>query len=139
MNANAKAILEEKHQRDLQRQTVQLAKIVASFNDQLAKSRAHVQQTFAQLRSVLAERESHVERQLAQAGAQGVALLKDRQFRAADLRLMADNVQHLNDQEALELRQDIKHFVSERQLDEEFASLKLVTFDSLNEVSLIYI
>lgn len=125
VNPNARAVL-EKHLKDLQRQTVQLNKISVSFNEEHVRSKLHLKQTFQQLRNLIDEREALLEKQLATSVQTGLHLLKERQFKAADLKLQADNAQHLNEQELLELKANIKHFVSERQLDEEFSSLKLV-------------
>lgn len=133
VNPNSKQIL-EKHQKDLQRQTAQLNKLTLSYQDELSKSHILLDQTFNQLRQVLNERQAQLEKQLAQVGQYGNRLLQERQHKAADLRIMSDNSQHLNDQELMELKADMKHFVSERQLDEELAKIKLVNLENLDKI-----
>jgi hypothetical protein len=134
INPNSKQIL-EKHQKDLQRQTAVLTRISSVFQEDLNKSHTLLNQTFAQIRQLLNDRQAQMETQLISVAQTGSALLQQRQQKAAELRLLVDNGQHLSDEETRELKADIKHFVSERQLDEEFGKLKLLSIENLAQLS----
>ena len=107
VNASAKQLL-EKHQKDLQRQTTVLNKVSCVFQDDLNKSHAQLQQTFAQIRQLLNERQAQLETQLIAAAQTGSSLLQQRQAKAVELKVLADNALHLTDDEAQELKADIK-------------------------------
>ena len=123
-NPNSKILL-EKSQKDLQRQTVVLSKISNTFNEELVKSKYQFEQSFNRLRQLLNERQNQLQAHFAQVSQNATQLIAQRQSKAAELKIMSDNAVHLNDNEALELKADIKHFVSERNLDEEFSKMKL--------------
>ena len=107
VNPNAKQFL-EKHQKDLQRQTAVLTRTSSVFQEDLNKSHALLNQTFAQLRQLLNDRQGQLEAQLISAAQMGSNLLQQRQAKAAELKISADNAQHLTDHEAQELKADIK-------------------------------
>ena len=107
VNPNSKQIL-EKHQKDLQRQTAVLARTTSAFHDDLGRARISLSQTFAQLRQLLSERQAQLEAELMSADQCGGRMLQQRQEKAAQLKVMADNAQHLTDHEAQELKVDIK-------------------------------
>lgn len=134
VNPNARQLL-EKHQKDLQRQTTVLNRVANVFQDDLNRSQQTLNQTFAQLRQLLNDRQAQLETQLIVAAQTGSNLLQQRQSKAAELKIMADNAQHLSDVEAQELKADIKHFVSERQLDEEFGKLNFLNLDNLMQLN----
>ena len=79
-----------------------------SHKEELKRSEVAVKQTFAQLRQWLDERQFEVESKLAAGGQLGCGLLEQRQLKAADLKNLADNAQHLSDPEIVELKADIK-------------------------------
>lgn len=122
----------EKHQKDLQRQTALLNRIPSVFQDELNKRQQELSHTFQQLRQVLNEKQAQLETQLIAAAQAGNSLLQQRQSKAVELKYLCDSCQHLNDAELNELKADIKHFVSERQIDEEFGKLKLLQLDGLS-------
>ena len=107
VNPNAKQIL-ERHQKDLQRQTAALTRTSSVFQEDLNKSHTLLNQTFAQLRKLLDNRQAQLEAQLISAAQTGSNLLQQRQAKAAELKISADNAQHLTDHEAQELKADIK-------------------------------
>jgi hypothetical protein len=128
---NTRASL-DKYQKDLHRQSIHLAKISSQFQDDLNKAQIDCNQTFMFLRNILDERQQQLHAQLNSVGRQGNQILTERQHKASQLRTLVDNATHLNDTDTMELKADIKHFVSERQVDEEFLKLKLFQQDSSN-------
>lgn len=135
INPNAKLLL-EKPIKDLQRQTVQLSKVHSSIQEQVAVSSQLLNKTYQQLLSILAERKAQLESDLKASSQMAISLVEQRQSKAANLKLLADNGQHLSDAECNELRADIKHFVSERLLDEELAKVNFFSTQT-NEVEKI--
>ena len=131
VNPNARAAM-EKHQKDLQRQTALLNRIPSVFQDELNKRQQELSHTFQQLRQVLNEKQAQLETQLIAAAQAGNTLLQQRQSKAVELKYLCDSCQHLSDAELNELKADIKHFVGERQIDEEFGKLKLLQMDGLS-------
>lgn len=123
-NTRARELL-EKPQKDLQRQSTVLAKIATVFQEEANKGQLLLVQTFSQLHKLLDQRQAQLQAQLMASVQTGNDLLRQRQAKAAALKLSVDNSVHLTDDETLELKADIKHFVSERQLDEEFGKIKL--------------
>jgi len=132
VNPNAKELL-EKHQKDLQRQTNQLAKIASQFQEEFSKSQKQINETFDKLRELLNVQQSELQSQLIANAQNGYNILQRRQNKAVELKLLLENAQHLNEHQTQELKADIKHFVSERQLDEEFAKIRLVEFTDLEK------
>lgn len=128
INPNAKQVL-EKSVKDLQRQTVQLNKVQSSLQDEVEKSSQLLNKTYQQLLKVLQDRKNQLDLDLKNSSQQALRLLQDRQSKAASLKHLTDNSQHLNDTELNELRADLKHFVSERLLDEEFSKLSLFSLE----------
>lgn len=134
-NPNAKQLL-EKPIKDLQRQTVQLGKVHSSIEQQVAVSSQLLNKTYQQLFSILTERKVQLERELKASSQIAISLVEQRQKKAANLKLLADNGLHLSDAQCNELRADIKHFVSERLLDEELAKINFFSTQP-NEVDRI--
>ncbi|CAF0763697.1 unnamed protein product [Brachionus calyciflorus] len=130
INPNAKSFL-EKSVKDLQRQTLQLNKIQNSFQDQIEKSTQLLNKTYQQLLSVLNERKKCLDMELVNSSQRAMGLIQERQSKAASLKHLTDNSQHLNDVELNELKADLKHFVSERQLDEEFTKVNMFNLDTV--------
>jgi hypothetical protein len=56
--------------------------------------------------------------------AQGGKLLAGRHENAKKLRLLGENIGLLSESQASDLRSDIKHFLSERKIDEELAKME---------------
>ena len=107
VNPNARGLL-EKSQRDLARQCTQLAKISHTFHDEALKSQTLLNATFARLHAALAARQAELQARLDTVAQQAQEVLVRRQMRAAELRELADHAVHLDDQEAFELKADIK-------------------------------
>jgi hypothetical protein len=135
-NQNAKALL-EKPAKDLQRQIVNLNKISSSYNDHVQKAQANIDEAYGKLRLALDERYKFLKSQIYISANDGDKLLKQRQAKANNLKYLADNGIHLTDQHTNELKAEIKHFVSERQLDEELLKVNLfepLNFDKVNDL-----
>jgi hypothetical protein len=98
----------EKHQKDLQRQTVQLQKIQTQYADEYTKSMQSINQTFSQLQKLLQDKQLEMQTKLNTNAQYGKQLLEQRHAKAADLKLTLDNAQHLNDNDLNELKADIK-------------------------------
>lgn len=133
VNPNAKNFL-EKSTKDLQRQTVALTKITHQYQEDLTTSQNLLNKTFNDLRKLLNERQNQLQAKLNSLAQTGNAMLVQRQSKAAELKYLADNAVHLNDNELLELKADIKHFISERQLDEEFTRVKCFQDENLDKL-----
>ena len=107
INQNSKTVLEKSH-KDLQRQTVALNKISNQFQDDLAKSQTLLNKSFNNLRQILNERQNQLQFKLNSLSQTGHDILDQRQVKAAQLKHLAENAIHLNDNETLELKADIK-------------------------------
>lgn len=129
VNPNAKQLL-EKPIKDLHRQTLQLNKIQSSIQEQVSVSTQLLNKTYQQLLNILAERKAQLEVELKTSSQHAIALVQQRQSKAANLKLIADNAQHLSDAECNELRADIKHFVSERLIDEQLTKINFFSTQS---------
>jgi len=119
----------------LQRQTVALNKISNQFQEDLTKSQATLNKSFNLLRQLLNERQNQLQFKLNTLAQTGHDILCQRQAKAAQLKHLAENAIHLNDTETLELKADIKHFISERQLDEELARIKFFQEENLDKLT----
>ncbi len=83
------------------------------------------------LRNIIDQRQMELQAQLNTISRQGNRTLIERQHKASQLRTLLENAVHLNDEDTLELKADIKHFVNERQVDDEF--LRLEIFRPVNQ------
>jgi len=131
---NTKNVL-EKSQKDLLRQTTVLTRTAAQFQEELNKSQFNCNQQFMILRNLLDQRQNQLQANLNTVAHNATQLLMQRQHKAAQLKSLADNAIHLNDNDTLEFKADIKHFVSERLLDEEFAKIKIFHDDNLDQLN----
>lgn len=121
-------------QKDLQRQSQQLTRTSSQFQEELSKSQMNINQTFMLLRSMLDQRQAQLQTELASVARSAVQTLNQRQQKASQLKVLGDNVVHLNDQDTLELKADMKHFVNERLLDEEFGKVKVFSEDNYDQL-----
>ena len=130
---NTKNVL-DKFQKDLQRQSQQLARISSQFHDELNKSQLNMNQTFMLLRNMLDQRQAQLQANLAEVSRNAAQTLNQRQHKANQLKVLAENVVHLNDSDTLELKADIKHFINERLLDEEFGKAKVFSEENYDQL-----
>ena len=108
VNPNNSKSSMDKFQKDLHRQTTVLAKISAQFQEELHKSQLNCNQTFERLRHLLNERQSQMQAEFNLMARNASQMLSSRQNKAVQLKLLADNAVHLNDNDTLELKADIK-------------------------------
>ena len=108
VNPNNSKSSMDKFQKDLHRQTTVLAKISAQFQEELHKSQLNCNQTFERLRHLLNERQSQMQAEFNLMARNASQMLSSRQNKAIQLKLLADNAVHLNDNDTLELKADIK-------------------------------
>lgn len=121
-------------QKDLQRQSQQLTRTSAQFQEELSKSQMNINQTFMLLRNMLDQRQAQLQAELTSVARNAVQTLSQRQQKASQLKVLGDNVVHLNDQDTLELKADMKHFINERLLDEEFGKVKVFSEDNYDQL-----
>jgi hypothetical protein len=107
VNPNSKIVL-EKSSKDLQRQTGTLNKICHQFQEDLIKNQNLLNKTFNNLRQSLNERQNQLQFQLNSLASTGNQMLMQRQNKATELKYLIDNAIHLNENETLELKADIK-------------------------------
>ncbi|NWU08060.1 SPAS2 protein, partial [Cephalopterus ornatus] len=119
----------EKSVKDLQRCSVSLARYRALLKEEMDTSIRKMKQVFAELQSSLMDREVALLAEMDKVKAEAMEILVGRQRRAEALRKLTDGATRMSEEQLLELRADIKHFVSERKYDEELGRAGRFTCD----------
>ncbi|KAJ7422604.1 Spermatogenesis-associated serine-rich protein 2 [Pitangus sulphuratus] len=119
----------EKSVKDLQRCSVSLARYRALLKEEMDTSIRKMKQVFAELQSSLMDREVALLAEMDKVKAEAMEILVGRQRRAEALRKLTEGAARMSEEQLLELRADIKHFVSERKYDEELARAGRFTCD----------
>ncbi|XP_051630830.1 spermatogenesis-associated serine-rich protein 2 isoform X1 [Manacus candei] len=119
----------EKSVKDLQRCSVSLARYRALLKEEMDTSIRKMKQVFAELQSSLMDREVALLAEMDKVKAEAMEILVGRQRRAEALRKLTDGAARMSEEQLLELRADIKHFVSERKYDEELGRAGRFTCD----------
>ncbi|NWU87278.1 SPAS2 protein, partial [Onychorhynchus coronatus] len=119
----------EKSVKDLQRCSVSLARYRALLKEEMDTSIRKMKQVFAELQSSLMDREVALLAEMDNVKAEAMEILVGRQRRAEALRKLTDGAARMSEEQLLELRADIKHFVSERKYDEELGRAGRFTCD----------
>ncbi|XP_022109382.1 SPATS2-like protein isoform X2 [Acanthaster planci] len=109
----------DKSSKDLQRTVVSLTRHKNVLDEEIEKAEKRLKKAFEDARASLKSREEELMRQIQEIKRQATSLLDDRQHRAFELKQEISRAVSKTDSELLELRADIKHFVSERKIDEE--------------------
>ncbi|NWR94772.1 SPAS2 protein, partial [Furnarius figulus] len=109
----------ERSLKDLQRCAVSLARHRALLCQGTDTHRARARLVFAELQSSLMDREVALLAEMDKVKAEAMEILVGRQRRAEALRKLTEGAARMSEEQLLELRADIKHFVSERKYDEE--------------------
>ncbi|XP_030921437.1 spermatogenesis-associated serine-rich protein 2 isoform X2 [Geospiza fortis] len=109
----------ERSLKDLQRCSVALARFRALLRDEVENSLRRVKVAFGEIQSCLMDREVALLAEMDKVKAEAMDLLSLRQRRAEALRELTEAAPGMSEEQLLELRADIKHFVSERKFDEE--------------------
>ncbi|XP_033629698.1 SPATS2-like protein isoform X1 [Asterias rubens] len=109
----------DKSSKDLQRTAVSLTRHKNLLAEEIDKAEKRLKKAFDGARSSLSTKEEELMRQLLEVKRRATSLLDERQHKAFELKQETNRSASKTDQELLELRADIKHFVSERKIDED--------------------
>ncbi|KAM6039090.1 spermatogenesis-associated serine-rich protein 2 isoform 2-T3 [Chlamydotis macqueenii] len=119
----------EKSVKDLQRCTVSLARYWVVVKEEMDASIKKMKQVFAELQSSLMDREVALLAEMDKVKAEAMEILVSRQKKAEALKRMTDVAVRMSEEQLVELRADIKHFVSERKYDEDLGRVARFTCD----------
>ncbi|XP_024112853.2 spermatogenesis-associated serine-rich protein 2 isoform X1 [Pongo abelii] len=119
----------EKSVKDLQRCTVSLARYRVVVKEEMDASIKKMKQAFAELESCLMDREVALLAEMDKVKAEAMEILLSRQKKAELLKKMTHVAVQMSEQQLVELRADIKHFVSERKYDEDLGRVARFTCD----------
>ncbi|XP_048346327.1 spermatogenesis-associated serine-rich protein 2 [Sphaerodactylus townsendi] len=119
----------EKSVKDLQRCTVSLARYRVVVKEEMDASIKKMKQAFAELQSCLMDREVALLGEMDKVKAEAMEILSSRQKRAGALKKLTDVAVRMSEEQLVELRADIKHFVSERKYDEDLGRVARFTCD----------
>lgn len=119
----------EKSVKDLQRCTVSLARYRVVVKEEMDTSIKKMKQAFAELQSCLMDREVALLAEMDKVKAEAMEILLGRQKKAELLKKMTDVAVRMSEEQLVELRADIKHFVSERKYDEDLGRVARFTCD----------
>ncbi|XP_067832656.1 spermatogenesis-associated serine-rich protein 2-like isoform X2 [Heptranchias perlo] len=119
----------EKSAKDLQRCTVSLARYRAVIKEEMDISIKKMKVAFAELQNCFMDREVALLGEMDKVKAAALEILDSRQKRAEVLKRMTDNAVRMSEEQLVELRADIKHFVSERKYDEDLGRCAQFTCD----------
>lgn len=115
--------------KDLQRCTVSLARYRVVVKEEMDASIKKMKQAFAELQSCLMDREVALLAEMDKVKAEAMEILLSRQKKAELLKKMTDVAVRMSEEQLVELRADIKHFVSERKYDEDLGRVARFTCD----------
>jgi hypothetical protein len=110
--------------KDLGKSTTQLSRYQTLHNESCQVAERRIKSEFERLRQCVIDREQELLTMLGLVQAQGGKLLAGRHENAKKLRLLGENIGLLSESQASDLRSDIKHFLSERKIDEELAKME---------------
>ncbi|NXK00841.1 SPAS2 protein, partial [Corythaixoides concolor] len=119
----------EKSVKDLQRCTVSLARYRVVVKEEMDASIKKMKQVFAELQSSLMDREVALLAEMDKVKAEAMEILVSRQKKAEALKKMTDVAVRMSEEQLVELRADIKHFVSERKYDEDLGRVARFSCD----------
>ncbi|XP_069761727.1 spermatogenesis-associated serine-rich protein 2-like isoform X3 [Narcine bancroftii] len=119
----------EKSSKDLQRCTVSLARYRAVIKEEIDISIKKLKVAFAEIQNCFMDREVALLGEMDKVKAEALEILDRRQKRAEALKRNTENAVHMSEEQLVELRADIKHFVSERKYDEDLSRCAQFTCD----------
>uniref|UniRef100_A0A8C5WXL6 Spermatosis associated serine rich 2 n=1 Tax=Laticauda laticaudata TaxID=8630 RepID=A0A8C5WXL6_LATLA len=119
----------EKSVKDLQRCTVSLSRYRVVVKEEMDASIKKMKQVFAELQSCLMDREVALLGEMDKVKAEAMEILSSRQKKAEALKKLTDVAVRMSEEQLVELRADIKHFVSERKYDEDLGRVARFTCD----------
>uniref|UniRef100_A0A6G1RG16 Spermatogenesis associated serine rich 2 n=1 Tax=Hypotaenidia okinawae TaxID=2861861 RepID=A0A6G1RG16_9GRUI len=119
----------EKSVKDLQRCTVSLARYRVVVKEEMDASIKKMKQVFAELQSSLMDREVALLAEMDKVKAEAMEILLSRQKKAEALKKLTEVAVRMSEEQLVELRADIKHFVSERKYDEDLGRVARFSCD----------
>ncbi|XP_070596521.1 spermatogenesis-associated serine-rich protein 2 isoform X1 [Erythrolamprus reginae] len=119
----------EKSVKDLQRCTVSLSRYRVVVKEEMDASIKKMKHVFAELQSCLMDREVALLGEMDKVKAEAMEILSSRQKKAEALKKLTDVAVRMSEEQLVELRADIKHFVSERKYDEDLGRVARFTCD----------
>ncbi|KAM9830941.1 spermatogenesis-associated serine-rich protein 2 isoform 1-T1 [Syngnathus typhle] len=118
----------ERSAKDLQRCAASLTRYSVLLKEEMEWSLKRMKQTFAELQSTLMEREVTLLAEMDRVKEESIGILSGRQKRAQELRRLTERSAAMSEEQLTKLRDDIKHFVSERKYDEDLGKALRFTF-----------
>ena len=115
--------------KDLQRCTVSLARYQVLVKEEMDASIKKMKQAFAELQSCSMDREVALLAEMDKVKSEATEILLSRQKKAELLKKMTDVAVQMSEEQLVELRADIKNFVSERKYDEDLGRVARFTCD----------
>ncbi|KAM4698372.1 SPATS2-like protein [Rhinophrynus dorsalis] len=122
----------EKSTKDLQRCSVSITRYRLMVKKEVENSVKNIKSTFAELYKSIIDREIQLMLEAENVKAEALEALLARQKRSEELRRTAELSSHNTDLQMVELRAQIKHFVSERKYDEELIKSARLSCDAEN-------
>ncbi|XP_061169642.1 spermatogenesis-associated serine-rich protein 2-like [Saccostrea echinata] len=120
----------EKSVKDLHRQTVALERFRMVLNEEVDKTYKRIKSVFDEMRTSLNNRETELTSEMDKVKLAANDIFAMRQKRAVELKMKVDRSDNMNEQELSELRSEIKHFISERKIDEDLSRTTRFLYDS---------
>ncbi|XP_062602620.1 spermatogenesis-associated serine-rich protein 2-like isoform X2 [Saccostrea cucullata] len=120
----------EKSVKDLHRQTVALERFRMVLNEEVDKTYKRIKSVFDEMRTSLNNRETELTSEMDKVKLAANDIFAMRQKRAVELKTKVDRSDNMNEQELSELRSEIKHFISERKIDEDLSRTTRFLYDS---------
>ncbi|XP_055959196.1 spermatogenesis-associated serine-rich protein 2 [Patella vulgata] len=122
----------ERSVKDLQRQQSSLERLRRTFEEEVDKGPKKIKSVFEEVRKALYDRELQMIIEFEQMKLESRDLFIMRQQKASELKTKIDRADCMNENELTDLRADVKHFVSERRLDEDLANTTRFMYDTDN-------
>ncbi|XP_060575555.1 spermatogenesis-associated serine-rich protein 2-like isoform X2 [Ruditapes philippinarum] len=119
----------ERSAKDLHRQTVSLDRLRLIFNEEVDRSYKRIKTVFDEIRSCLNTRETLLMAEVDALKGAGGDVFTMRQGLAHDLKVKIDRAEAMGEKDLSDLRLDIKHFVSDRKIDEDLAKTTRFMYD----------
>ncbi|XP_046860436.1 SPATS2-like protein isoform X2 [Xenia sp. Carnegie-2017] len=119
----------KKSSKDLQRSSVSIARYQSMLDEEADSSVKMLAKSFQAIRNALDEREKILEEQLKSVITEAREMLEERQQDAVCLQFKCKGVSSMTAEDVAELRNEIKHFVGERRIDEDLGKTARFTRD----------
>ncbi|XP_025076637.1 spermatogenesis-associated serine-rich protein 2-like isoform X2 [Pomacea canaliculata] len=116
--------------KDLQRQTTSLERLHLVLDHEIDRSYKSIKNVFEEMRAHMNTREKQLISEMDIVKQQAYDVFKMRQEKAAALKIQIERAEKISEAELVELRADVKHFVSDRKIDEELGRTTRFHYDS---------